>query len=1151
MVRPTIAQRHSTPQLGARQTPAEGQLRCPKCGAPNGAASTRCSECTADLVRRCERCGATRAWYVSRCAACAGRSDDDDAFAGLFKSAPSRRLHGRFLLEERIHASRVGSVYRAVDERSSGAHVAVKELSAVALFRPDERRAAENQWVQAVAHWALVQHPSVARIVDSFTERDMYYVAFEYVPGWSLAQIIEQRLGRITPDQARSWGAQLCRVLEHLHSLPSRLFVPFMAPRHVMVTPQGDVKLVDLGLTYCFAPNDMGPQGSMRGYMAPELETGSPSAQSDVFALGRTLYAALVGRLLERGAGAGTPLRTAVPGIATQTVKAIARAAHRDPQQRFASAAEFGAALGDPGALPFEPVQPATTEQSLATPPSGARSTASRGDAPLTMADLGYVKNGRFAEQQATPVAAQPAVVGAPRLQVYPRQLDLLDLGPAEPKRVVIQVRNAGQTALVGRVYSHVSWIHAPSAALRLEPGRQARVIVSVRPATIPSGRTVEPQAISFDTNAGQQWIAVSVQVASGPLLAVEPRLLDWGEVSGEAEVTRTLTVQNKGRQPLAGSIVTHVPWVRVLRSELRCPPGKTCSITVQLLPDRLPRGPQSAPDGLLVDSDGGQERVELRAKLVKPELDLGAAYMDFGSVVGGEQAERLLFVGNTGEGTLEGSATSLAPWLSVRPAHILCQAGELLQLTVTMRTDELSDGPAAAPQALRIQTNGGSRTLPLKAVVRRSRLKVAASTLDYEAVPLGEVRDLPIVVANEGSAPLTADVRPLVEWLVASPSVVTCQPGERCEVRVHLDTGRFDRGLLVHEPAALAIVSEREQVQVAAHVEVIKPALLVEPRELDVGYIEPAQPETRTLWVANEGTGDLAWNAISEVPWLEVLPRQGVCKAQERQSVTVTAYGLGLETGVQSASTTLVVNSDGGRVKLQVRLALAAPRLACDSTFLDLGTSVNMRSVSGSFRVFNHGLGTLRGTITCDRTWLVADRASFVCEMGRSVEVRVSTDMDEYPAGAPYASGVARLESTGGVSEVEVAVNTLLAPSLQLGSATLILHRDSPEGIYQGRLVLRNAGMAPARIELSATDNRLELSRRVMDIKPGKSVRLAASLEVSASEPFPTDLRLKIDGDDLHLSVPVVASENDVAVGSCSPRGDAGAIVHTGEVPS
>ena len=1090
--------------------------RCPKCNQLNDPSATRCIGCNTALIQVCPYCGHSRPWYVPQCSYCAARVDDATAFTNMFRDTSRLTLHGHYVIQETVSAGKVSTIYRAASTKYPGRTLAIKELSTVALFRTKERRNVEASFQATLKLWSDLKHPNLAAFVDSFVEDANWYVVTDFVDGWSLRSVVNESLV-VTPELARNWGSQLCQLLGFLHAQVPPRFVPYLAPHHVMVSNAGVVKLIDWGLTSVLAPESYGPFGSIRGYMASELKNSPPTPQSDVFALGRLLYAVLTGQLLEKGVQQPIPLCKAVPGISPDLVKALAQATDRDPATRptpdVLLPSLWPAASGTLQPIPdwvqrrpaLETAPGTTTAYVPASQVSRpARPTEVEDSEASSMADLGFVRDGRFSEPRTQVRPAQPAAqvsTAKPRLAVQPHSFAVSGISSLPLQRLVLTMRNAGDSDLVGRVTSHVDWLSAPQKVIQLLPGQQAKVILSVHTADIPAGSLSEPQALSVDTNGGQAWVGVSADTPSGPTLIVEQVELDFGTLGGSGERTLSLTIRNAGRQPLAGTLRSRVPWLRVPPGSLRCAPGQSTPVAVQLVPDLLPLGQQTVDDALLVDSDGGQQRVRVRAWRLVPALDVGTKHMDFGSIKGGELAERLIYVRNAGDGTLEGQARTLLPWLQVSPTRFTCPAGESAELVVHLDSVGLEDGDLNVPQALRLQSNGGNVTLSLLANIRAPRLVLGTQSLDFHTVLLGQSQTLPLVVRNAGSAPLTASLQTQAPWLTLSDTFIECAPNSDVTVRVRADTNSFARGQNLDLLAAVRITADSTVMDVPARLAIIQPMLRVEPEQVDFGYIDRAGTERQTLSITNDGNGALAWNATTNAAWVELSRTLGVCEAGQSQEITLTAYGLALESEARTASATLVINSDGGRVKVELRVGIAAPQLDVDTRLLDLGPSINMKPITGALRVFNRGLGLLTGSVAVDRPWLVPDRLSFECATGRSIEIHLTSDMDEFPTGMAGDIGMLQITSNGGNADVRVALDVLTAPEIAALEPEVVLQQSAEtEGASLiGHLTIKNVGLAAAHIVMQASASQLVLSRSTYEIKPGKSVRVR--IEYPASE--------------------------------------------------
>ncbi|NLG27270.1 MAG: protein kinase [Chloroflexi bacterium] len=1027
-------------------------------------------------------------------------------------------------------------MHRIVSAKHPGLSLAAKELPLVTLFRPGERRATEAALLAAARTWEPVQHLGLPKLVDVFAEGSSVFVVTELVDGWSLRNVIAQRL-LVTPELARNWGAQLCQALAYLHELDPARHAPYLAPHHIMVTPSGTVKLVDWGLSALLSPSSYGPHGSIRGYMAPELRSGAPSPASDVFALARTLYAVLTGQLLEKGVQQPLPLRRAVPGIPPELARVIAQAADRDPLARptVQALAEVLAPEGLPvspianwmQAAPAQPVRAA--DQAARQPAPTPRQPRTAADEAGSMADLGFVRDARFGANAAerlssTPVVAS-TVVQKTRLSAQPRSFTLESTPAGPSQRLVVTVRNTGEAEATVRLVSHVDWIRAPQKSARMTPGAQAKFVLTMLPTEAPAGGMVtEPSALSVDTPTERVWIGVTVKAPAGPALSVEQEQLDFGEFEGSVERTLPLVLRNAGWQPLTVTVHSNVRWLKVPSAPLRYAPDQTVPVAVQLVADVLPAGEQVVPDALLIESDAGQQRVSARAWRKSPVLDLGARNLGFGAVRSGELAERLVYAGNTGDGLLEGQVRSLIPWLQVQPARFTCAPGDSVELVVRLDSVGLADGPLDVPQAVRLQTNAGSLTLPLQATIQAPRLTLDSADLDFGTVPLGEERELDLLVRNDGSAALEATAVSLLPWLELTDHEIACASGARCALRARANTRTVGHGAVLSSPAGVRLTAGATIIDVPVHIVVIQPALRVEPEGIDFGYIDRGAAESRSLTISNDGNGSLAWNATTGAAWVELSPSSGICRQGETRTVTVTAYGLALDAETPSATASLVINSDGGRAKVEMTIGIAAPQLDVDTALLELGPSINGASVSGTLRLFNRGLGMLTGTLSIDRPWLVPAQLSFECPTGRLVSLGLSTDMDEYPGGASRDVATVRLSSNGGAAEVSVGLDVVAAPEISVSEADVVLEQSATGAPAEGQFVIRNTGLATAHVTLVSSSRALRPSREAYDIKPGKNVKVRVYYEASGiAEAERADLLVAVTSESQALTVRVL----------------------------
>jgi len=282
-------------------------------------------------------------------------------------------LADRYRLEAVLGVGGMASVYRAMDLRLDR-QVAVKVL--VANLAADPRFA--ERFDREAGAMAGFSHPNVAAVYDvergdPATGLEPFYV-MEYCEGGSLADRLRTG-GRLPPAEVVTVVAAVSDGLAELHR--RGLIHRDIKPANILFG-DGRPKLADFGIAWNLEPSEAEPltlPGSMLGtapYLAPELDAGvPPSAASDVYALGVTIFQALTGQYPQptSGADAGVgsppvsflPVSAAAPDLGQGFDAALARALDRDPAARpsptelaeeLATGVEiWGVARPNPGAV--------------------------------------------------------------------------------------------------------------------------------------------------------------------------------------------------------------------------------------------------------------------------------------------------------------------------------------------------------------------------------------------------------------------------------------------------------------------------------------------------------------------------------------------------------------------------------------------------------------------------------------------------------------------------------------------------------------------------------------------------------------------------------------------------------------------------------
>ena len=206
---------------------------------------------------------------------------------------------------EKIGQGGMGVLYRAHDTHLDRT-VAIKILRPETVGDPERKR---RFVIEAKAASAL-NHPNIITIHDIDTARSseglVDFIAMEYVEGQSMDQLIA---GRGLPvEKALGYAVQISTALAAAHA--AGIIHRDIKPANIMVTPAGQVKVLDFGLAKLVEhldeaaptvsaarPTEEGTILGTLAYMSPEQAEGKPvDARSDVFSFGAVLYEMLAGQ---------------------------------------------------------------------------------------------------------------------------------------------------------------------------------------------------------------------------------------------------------------------------------------------------------------------------------------------------------------------------------------------------------------------------------------------------------------------------------------------------------------------------------------------------------------------------------------------------------------------------------------------------------------------------------------------------------------------------------------------------------------------------------------------------------------------------------------------------------------------------------------
>ena len=216
--------------------------------------------------------------------------------------------HGEMLahyrVETKVGQGGMGVVYRAWDTRLDR-RIALKVLRPEQLAGPGHKQRLVGEARAASA----LMHPNIVTVHDVGSDRDIDFIAMEYIEGRPLDQVIPP--AGLPCKQAIAYAIQIAGALAGAHS--AGIVHRDLKPSNIIITREGLVKLLDFGLALKtgLGASDGGTLTLDRqiagtpSYMSPEQIRGETvDHRSDVFSFGAVLYRMVTGRDAFQGGSA-------------------------------------------------------------------------------------------------------------------------------------------------------------------------------------------------------------------------------------------------------------------------------------------------------------------------------------------------------------------------------------------------------------------------------------------------------------------------------------------------------------------------------------------------------------------------------------------------------------------------------------------------------------------------------------------------------------------------------------------------------------------------------------------------------------------------------------------------------------------------------
>ncbi len=303
-----------------------------------------CPQCHSENLRDsqfCGRCG-------TRISSLEGLSPTRTITHFLTAVTKGESFAGRYEILDELGRGGMGIVYKASDTK-------LKRIVALKFLPPELAVDSEtkDRFAREAQAAASLDHPSICTIHEIDEADGKPFISMAYIEGQTLRERI--RSGPLPEDESLEVAIQIADGLEEAHK--KGIIHRDIKPANVMITPKGQVKIMDFGLAKVIGARAT-REGVVIGtlaYMSPEQVRGEPADhRSDIWSLGAVIYEMITGSLpfpsdkdalIVNGIkNAETiPLSVRRPGISPEFEHIVKRALAKPPRVRYQGAGEMKA----------------------------------------------------------------------------------------------------------------------------------------------------------------------------------------------------------------------------------------------------------------------------------------------------------------------------------------------------------------------------------------------------------------------------------------------------------------------------------------------------------------------------------------------------------------------------------------------------------------------------------------------------------------------------------------------------------------------------------------------------------------------------------------------------------------------------------------
>lgn len=257
-----------------------------------------------------------------------------------------QKLRNRYEIVEHLGDGSTATVYKALDAR-------LERDVAIKLLLSHVKETTRKRFFQEATSAAALNHPNIMGIFDIDQDGDRPFLVMEYVEGVSLSFYVPS-----TPEVIVELSRQIAVALQYAHE--RQIIHRDIKPANIKVTPEGQAKIMDLGLALPHDAKRVTAHGMVIGtpaYLSPEQAQGMKlDHRTDIYSLGIVMYEMATGQLpfnaddigallLQQVKQPPPPPRLVNSDIPVALENVILKCMEKNPSRRFQSGGALETAL--------------------------------------------------------------------------------------------------------------------------------------------------------------------------------------------------------------------------------------------------------------------------------------------------------------------------------------------------------------------------------------------------------------------------------------------------------------------------------------------------------------------------------------------------------------------------------------------------------------------------------------------------------------------------------------------------------------------------------------------------------------------------------------------------------------------------------------